>query len=139
MRGTFKYLYGLATLAFAAPYVDPQTFGPGQVSATQEPAAILVQADALLPVEEAWNEIRAFDSRRLVSSISEPNELTARLGIRVPTLGTVNDAWAGLAHYSQLSPQDTNWGGVSDPSLQNKVFDASDAAARGFVDAYSGF
>ncbi|HAU29908.1 MAG TPA: hypothetical protein DCW68_07380 [Rhodospirillaceae bacterium] len=137
MRGTFKYLYALAGLAFAAPYIDPQTFAPGtELSAPSKPA-VIINADALLPVDQVWDQIKNFDSRRLAASISEPNDLTMRLGIRVPTLARVNQAWAGLARYSQLGPE-SDMSGFSDTTLQNRFFDASDAAADGFVRTYSG-
>ncbi len=137
MRGTFKYLYAMAGLAFAAPYIDPQTFAPGTEHAAPNKPAVIVNADALLPVQHAWDQIRDFDSRKIAASVSQPNDLTMRLGIRVPTLSRVNNAWAGLARYSQLGP-DADMSGFSDTHLQEKFFNASDAAAEGFVKAYSG-
>lgn len=137
MRGTLKYLYALAALAFAAPYIDPHTFAPGTEHALPGKSAIIVNADALLPVQMAWEQVKAFDSRKLVASISDPNELTSRLGVRVPTLARVNQAWAGLARHSALGP-DVNMSGFDAPDLQNRFLDASDAAMDAFVNTYSG-
>lgn len=139
MRGTLKYLYGLATLVFAAPYVDPQTFSASTLLPSGAPAAVVVEADALAPVADAWEKLKDFDSRRFVSSIAQPYELTERLHIRVPTLAETTDAWTGLARYSQFGPPEVQWSVPGGNTLQNRLFDTTDAAVHGFVGAYRGY